>query len=143
MKAFVITKQGWEYNDEYYYQTEEDGGPPVKVYLNKAKAEEDCKKRNQLQVLEGLGQHFLNLFEIGGDWNELGALSEASVEWLKARGVEPKHGWENYDANSKLLREHVAEMDLETFHEFYQTLSASFFEVAEVELDDETLEARG
>ncbi len=43
-KSYVVLKAGWEYNDEYYYRPEDLGGRPVKVFVNKAKAEHEADK---------------------------------------------------------------------------------------------------
>lgn len=39
-KAYVIMRTSWEYNDEVYHSTEDDAGHPLKVFLNKKKAED-------------------------------------------------------------------------------------------------------
>lgn len=36
--GFLIQKVHYEYNDEYYYRTEEDSGIPIKFFLNKEAA---------------------------------------------------------------------------------------------------------
>lgn len=41
--AYVVVEIGWEYNDEYYYRGESDGGNPVKVFLDKAAAEAEAE----------------------------------------------------------------------------------------------------
>jgi hypothetical protein len=44
-KAWVVLESSFEYDDNYYNQ-EGDGGTPVKVYLDKGRAEEACLKAN-------------------------------------------------------------------------------------------------
>lgn len=46
-KGYVILEIGWEYNDEYYH-TSNNGEmyeAPKELYLDKAKAEAECLKR--------------------------------------------------------------------------------------------------
>lgn len=45
-KAWVIQEIGWEYNDEYYYRGNSEGGTPLKVYFEHNKAMVDCAKMN-------------------------------------------------------------------------------------------------
>ena len=49
-KAWVIQKIGWEYNDEYYYRGESQGGKAIKVYFDKQQAVTDCDLMNKEQV---------------------------------------------------------------------------------------------
>lgn len=46
--AFVITRKGYEYDDNYYNQS--DSASPVKVYLNKERADEECLKQNIIEI---------------------------------------------------------------------------------------------
>jgi len=39
-KFYVVCAVGWEYNDEYYYRGEEEGGKPEKVFTDPLKAQE-------------------------------------------------------------------------------------------------------
>ncbi len=50
--GYVIQEIGWEYNDEYYYQSADGGGTARKVFLNKDKAEAE---RDRLDVAWALG----------------------------------------------------------------------------------------
>jgi hypothetical protein len=46
VKVFIIQKVGWEYNDEYYYRAESEGGKPQKAFKDRAAAEAECLKLN-------------------------------------------------------------------------------------------------
>ena len=46
MKIFVVTRQGWDYNDEYYYRSEYGGGEPIKAFKDLAEAERFAKQSN-------------------------------------------------------------------------------------------------
>lgn len=51
-KAWVIQEIGWEYNDEYYYRGNSEGGTPLKVYFAHDKALVDCAKMNAAKLKE-------------------------------------------------------------------------------------------
>jgi hypothetical protein len=51
-KAWVIQRIGWEYNDEYYYRGESQGGKALKVYFDKSRAVTDCDLMNKDQVAQ-------------------------------------------------------------------------------------------
>lgn len=44
--VYILSKIGWEYNDETYYRPESEGGVPVKAYSTKEKAQAECDKLN-------------------------------------------------------------------------------------------------
>lgn len=45
-KVYIVSKIGWEYNDEYYYRPESEGGLPVEAYKDRSKAELRCIELN-------------------------------------------------------------------------------------------------
>lgn len=44
--VYIISKVGWEYNDENYYRPQDKGGNPVKAYRSKEKAQAECDRMN-------------------------------------------------------------------------------------------------
>jgi len=44
--VYILSKIGWEYNDETYYRPESEGGTPVMAYSTEAKAQAECDKHN-------------------------------------------------------------------------------------------------
>jgi hypothetical protein len=44
--VFIISKIGWEYNDETYFRPECEGGTPVLAFSTIEKAQTECDKRN-------------------------------------------------------------------------------------------------
>ncbi len=48
---YLVMEQGFDYNDEYYFQV--DGGSPDSFFTNKKKAEEAAEKKN-LEEFKGL-----------------------------------------------------------------------------------------
>lgn len=51
-KAWVLQEIGWEYNDEYYYRGNSEGGTPRKVYFVHEKALLDCASMNAARAKE-------------------------------------------------------------------------------------------
>ena len=45
-KVYILVKIGWEYNDEYYYRPESEGGRPVLAFRDFGKASAECNRRN-------------------------------------------------------------------------------------------------
>lgn len=44
--VYILSKIGWEYNDETYYRPESEGGTPVFAFTTEEKAQKECDKRN-------------------------------------------------------------------------------------------------
>lgn len=44
--VYVLMKEGWEYNDEVFFQAESGGGRPDSFFTDEALAEAECSKRN-------------------------------------------------------------------------------------------------
>lgn len=58
-KAWVIQEIGWEYNDEYYYRGNSEGGTPKKVYFDHARAVVDCAMLNAAKWKEQQDTRYL------------------------------------------------------------------------------------
>jgi hypothetical protein len=144
MKAYVVSQIGWEYNDNEYYQTEYSDGKPVKVFLRKERAEAECRKRERQAVWELMHQDtWHGLFVYG--WEHFGAVGDSSLGWLESKGVKiDQDEGPSEEAMEKIrgLFEKNNVLDADLLDEFNKTLAAAWYEVVEVELDDETLESR-
>jgi hypothetical protein len=59
MKVFTIVAKGFEYNDNYMYETESGGGNPVHAYFSEEKAHLQCKVMNiaSIRSLDSLGDY--------------------------------------------------------------------------------------
>lgn len=44
--VYILSKIGWEYNDETYYRSEHEGGTPMLAYSTREKAQAECDRRN-------------------------------------------------------------------------------------------------
>ena len=89
MNVFTIVKVGWEYNDEYYYQSESGGGDPIIVYRDRENAEKECLKLN-------IGKYHGTA---NSPWNSIGAyfedhnIPDTDKQSLEKLGV----GFNNFD----------------------------------------------
>lgn len=57
---YVVTEIGWEYNDEYFYRPESEGGTPVNAFTVRALAEEFCKTKCCEWFIDGLANYYEN-----------------------------------------------------------------------------------
>lgn len=53
-KLYVVCEYGWEYDDNYYYQSEDNGTSPLTAYRNKVNADADARQQN----ITSLRSHF-------------------------------------------------------------------------------------
>lgn len=44
--VYLVSRIGWEYNDENYFRGETGGGTPVLGFTTREKAQAECDKRN-------------------------------------------------------------------------------------------------
>lgn len=66
--GYVITEIGYEYNDEIYYQSESGGGVPVKVYLDKEKAQAELDKLNMESLMTcQIGEYSYDIKDVISD----------------------------------------------------------------------------
>lgn len=49
-KMYVLSRVDFEYNDEIYRMTENEGGKPLVVFFDRVKAEAECQKRNIQEI---------------------------------------------------------------------------------------------
>lgn len=47
-KVYIVCKLGFEYNDEYYYRPESEGGLPEAVFESREEAQKEMERRNAL-----------------------------------------------------------------------------------------------
>ena len=113
-KAWIVMQIGWQYNDEYYYASDNDAGTPQKVYLDKKKAEEAALDLN----IAALRKEELGSYMIDGDISTILEIEEEDFKTL----IEDLGGSvEEYEINlpAKLKREDalkvLAALDLRWF----------------------------
>lgn len=63
-RVYILSKIGWEYNDENYYRPECEGGTPVLAFSTIEKAQAECDKRNApLQTNTGENGYVTQAFD--------------------------------------------------------------------------------
>jgi hypothetical protein len=56
MKVFIVMEIGWEYNDENYYRTEDEGGVPKVAYESRTDAYVACAEMNVRRLASPSGK---------------------------------------------------------------------------------------
>lgn len=73
--VYIVSKIGWEYNDEVYYRPESEGGTPVNAYSTQEKAQKACDKLNApLVARANTEDYYLRDAQDGEEGNEYGCV---------------------------------------------------------------------
>lgn len=122
--AYILMNKSFEYDDNYYNQNE--GGSPVKTYLIKERADEECAKANIVELATtNLFDYSYNLRE-GGD----SVLEElkSTVKEHKGKVVVTEDG---YDVKVKMPDTATNKQ----IDEILRILEIEFNSVVEIELE--------
>lgn len=128
MKAYIIMKKGYEYDDNIYNPT--DGGFPQKVFFNREDAEKELKK---LEILEMKSTDISNFaYDIKEELNvEEAEFLEFNKSLNEKYGLPtPKYSWDKpseYQLNNKASEEES--------QKYLEMVQIRFFEIEEVEVD--------
>lgn len=126
IKAYVVMSQHFEYDDNY--NNAQDGGTPVKVYLNKAKAEEECAKKNIVEICGcNLDNYSYNIRE---DKDALEALRNV-IKTAKGKITHDGKKGEEYNIRIEL----PANVSTAQVNEILNILGVWFHQVEEVDVD--------
>lgn len=123
IKAYVVMSQHFEYDDNY--SNAQDGGTPVKVYLNKKKAQEEARVKNIVEICGcNLDDYSYNVRE-----------NEESLEMLK-EVVKRAKGKLTDDGDGCNVRVNLPDTTtVEQVDEILGILGVSFHSVEEVDVD--------
>lgn len=128
MKIFVVTEISFEYNDEYYYQGENEGGEPVEAYPTEIAAKEAVKAKTREWLKEISNARYGGLTDYG-HWGEVFNIDKFAHESdLEYSCV--KEAFENYN------EEEVNKMVLNNLDAAQRALYLTIFKVTEVELNE-------
>lgn len=131
--GYVITEVGYEYNDEIYYQSESGGGTPVKVYLDKAKAEAEIDRLNlESLVTCEIGQYAYNMSDIVSDMN-------AFEKILKKYDTEGTLDLEDEYEIGEWFSANAISFSQADKRKIVKLVNLEFYTLAEVEIDDSKL----
>lgn len=126
-KIYVINEISFEYNDEYYYQGESEGGEPVQAYSTKEKAQAAIPELTKKWILDNSTSDWMSVAEYGGydggaiDLHRFAA--EASLDFN-----EVEKTFENYDTKkiNQMLRDNIDAA--------VKSLKLRLFKIKEIEL---------
>ena len=120
MKAYIILEAGYEYNDEYYYRPESEGGTPKNTFLDKEKAE---KKQQELEIEQIRG---LSLGHYGYEASDISDFPEELTQFFKDEfdQIEEKGSYPEFtvpmEATDKQIIKLIDLIDLE-FYSVFET----------------------
>lgn len=131
--GYVITEIGYEYNDEIYYQSESGGGTPVKVYLDKEKAQADLDQLNlESLVTCEIGQYAYDMNDIVDDM-------EAFEKILKKYDKEGSLDMEDSYELGEWFSSNASKFSNTDKKKLLELVSLEFYTLTEVEIDDSKL----
>ena len=126
MKAYVILRKGYEYNDEIYSESDSGGGFPKKIFFTKPDAQKEVQKMNIEQFKqENLEGYAYDMEDIVHDVEKLTTL----VNTLNTKyGVRKGHYSGELGLNESATNEESIE--------YMNLVNLSFFEIVETEVDE-------
>lgn len=131
--GYVITEIGYEYNDEIYYQGESGGGTPVKVYLDKDKAQAELDRLNlESLVTCEIGEYAYDLEDIIDD---MSAFEKIIKKYDKTEQVSVEDSYELGNWFAK----HAPNFSQADKKKLLEIVSLEFYTLTEVEIDDSKL----
>lgn len=131
--GYVVTEIGYEYNDEIYYQGESGGGTPVKVYLDKEKAQSETDRLNlEALVTCEIGQYAYDLSEI---INDMDSFEKIIRKYDKQAEVSVDDSYQL----GEWFSSHASKFSNADKKKLLDLVSLEFYTLAEVEIDDSKL----
>jgi hypothetical protein len=129
MKAHVIVKKGYEYDDNIYSQSESGGGSPELICFSKEDAEEKVNELNKQEFkTSSLSYYSYDLEDIlNVDVEEYQKFNESLVE--KYGKINKKNSW---DDSENILHPMANEEETKKYMEM---VYLSFYEVKETDID--------
>jgi hypothetical protein len=129
MKAHVIVKKGYEYDDNIYSQSESGGGSPELICFSKADAEAKVNDLNKQEFkTSSLSYYSYDLEDIlNVDVEEYQKFNESLVE--KYGKINKKNSW---DDSENILYPMANEEETKKYMEM---VYLSFYEVKETDID--------
>lgn len=131
--GYVITEVGYEYNDEIYYQGESGGGTPVKVYLDKEKAQFELDRLNLESLITcEIGQYAYDLEDIIDDMGEF----ESIIRKYDKQGEVSVN--DSYELG-EWFSSNASRFSKADQKKLLEIVNLEFYNLAEVEIDDSKL----
>ena len=131
--VYAVVATSYDYNDEYYYTTEGGGYHVQKVYVNQARAEEECASHNRDSLLSNElrdwvtdGETFFN--------DTIDGMEPA--DFLKQYGIDYEEG--EIDGFDSTLSEAYKEGKIndQVLDKIYNASCLSFYQVETLHVED-------
>lgn len=129
MKIFVVTEVSFEYNDEYYYTGESDGGTPVKAYSTKEKAKAAIPEYTRNWIKEQSDSKWGSILDYVGEDRD-GFLVDVFASDAGLDEDEVTTAFDNYDTAK------INEFISNNLDSAVKAFNVTLFKVTEVELDE-------
>lgn len=132
MKAYVIVRIGYEYNDEIYYSHDRSGHPTL-VFFSKQSAHEKVRELNAVEFKStNISEYYYEISEVCDDLDEL----QLFVDDLNSKYGKPQpvSSWDRPDE----WRLHN-DATVEESKKYCDMVKISFFEVIETQVDRQDL----
>ena len=131
--GYVITEIGYEYNDEIYSQNDSGGGTPIRVFLDKEKAQAEVNRMNIDSLIScEIGSYAYDLEEIIDD---IPAFEKIISKYDLKKEVNMK---ESYDLG-KWFASNASKFSESDKVKLLDLVMLEFFSITEVEIDDSIL----
>lgn len=131
--GYVVSEIGYEYNDEIYHQSENGGGNPVKIYLDKEKAQAEVDKLNMESFLTcEIGQYAYELSDLVTD---MAAFEKIIKKYDKEGEVDLEEGYEL----GEWFSVNASKFSKSDQKKLLELVSLEFYTLNEVEIDDSKL----
>lgn len=127
MKAFVLMRKGYEYNDEIYNETE--GGTPKKIFFSEKDAKEHLIELNIKEIKEsGIESYAYDIEDIVNNVDKLkDFVSKLNEKYGKNESTNRWYDLGDYALNKKAT--------LEEGKEYLKLINLRFYELVPVEVD--------
>lgn len=131
--GYVVTEIGYEYNDEIYHQSEHGGGTPVRIYLDKEKAQAEVNRLNmEAFVTCEIGQYAYDVSELVSDMEEFEKIIK---KYDKEGAVDLEDGYEM----GEWFSENASKFSKSDQKKLLDLVQLEFYTLTEVEIDDSKL----
>lgn len=118
---FVVSKVGWEYNDEYYYRPQDESVLPEFAFTDINKALEYYEKKN-LEFYKDLP-----LIEYGDGWQISEIFEQPGIDYLNSL---------NEDWYDQIKEGATLDLTEKEWKQLTPHIKIKFYEINEVELND-------
>lgn len=138
---YVLMEEGWDYNDEVFFRTENGGGHPEKVFADKEKAEAEANRLNMKRFRElvtsgEVHEYAYSLDDILSDKATEDDLMFEEGIFMQMFGKTAEDWWENY-YNQRWEDRRKGNLKVEPTDEqwgkLYDCFNLGFYEVVTVE----------